>query len=125
MPSTATVRNLERPMVWNNTMDNVTSIWFDEAEEISPLAWSYNLDHVPHGFSWGPNGYGDPADGFWRNKEGHQIHINTMEDSYLLNCMKFLDNKFGNSEVKHWKIYKKLMEEAIKRGIDGRPEWDR
>jgi len=95
-------------------------IWHDEAAVVPDDVWGL----IEGGYQWGPDGFGSPGDGFWRAKTGDQVNISTMKDSYLLNCIRFLENKFGNTEVRGWRIYQNLMNEAIKRGIDDRTEWD-
>jgi hypothetical protein len=91
-------------------------IWIDDA-----------IDTPMPLFSWGPDGFGHPTPGFWRGKTGDQVNIETMVDSYLLNCIKFLREKSfcaWHTDVESWPIYKRLMQEAINRGIDDRTEWD-
>jgi hypothetical protein len=100
-----------------------TPIWIDDAETINEDVWE--VFEEPY-YSWGPDGYGHPTKGFWRGKKGDQVNISTMIDSYLLNCIKFLRTKKNHFEpdVLNWPIYKELMNEAIKRGIDDRTDWD-
>jgi hypothetical protein len=120
--------------IWNSS--NMGSIWIDEASAVTDsvfrsipigatgVQWERVVDPLISEFSWGPNGYGDPFDGFWRNGQGEQVEIATMESSYIKNCMGFLINKFGHEEVKGWKVYKTLLDEIAKRGINERTDWD-
>jgi len=89
-------------------------------------AWIDDIDE-PIGYSWGPDGFGHPITGFWRDRSGEQVNIRTMEDFYLLNCIKFLKNdkfRFEHNDVLNWPIYKSLVNEAMRRGIDDRTDWD-
>jgi hypothetical protein len=131
------------PQQWNNSLFNMSTIWVDEATSVDNAVFSAISDGysgvsgyipatgvpIPEGwgvsqYSWGPNGYGDPFDGFWRDRHGDQVEIATMESSYIKNCMSFLINKFGHEEVKGWRVYKTLLEEIAKRGINERTDWD-
>lgn len=78
-------------------------------------------------YSWGPDGFGHPDTGYWRDRNGTQVLIKGMMDLYLKNCIKFLEKMSTSStavSVKSWPIYKSLMDEAMKRGIDERTDWD-
>lgn len=91
--------------------------WIDDIDD-EDASWAY---------TWGPDGFGHPDPGYWRDRNGTQVRIEGMTDSYLNNCIKFLE-KVGTSSTemptKSWPIYKSLADEAMKRGIDGRTDWD-
>jgi hypothetical protein len=96
--------------------------WIDSATEIYEHDSTFEIPDYRY-YHWGPNGYGDPYEGFWRAKDGSQVNIETMVSPYLVNCIKFLRDKFGK-QSETWPIYIRLQKEAIRRGIDDRTEWD-
>jgi len=74
--------------------------------------------------AWGPNGFNKPLPDYWKTKDGREIPIAEMEDTHIINAMKFLNNKFGDNGIENWPVYKSLIKEAQKRNIDERIEWD-
>ena len=76
------------------------------------------------GNGWGPSGYRNPPDMYWNKKDGTRIYIPDMDDKHLLNCIKFLVNKFGELKISNWPVYSNLLRELARRQLDVRPDWD-
>jgi hypothetical protein len=67
----------------------------------------------------------DRDETLWKTKAGKHIRIVDMEDSHLLNVIKYFRRSSPASMLDDWEKYKNVIKEAEKRGLDYGDDWDK